>query len=572
MTLATSRPTSLHTLHQHNAADSAWWRHAVIYQIYPRSFADADGNGIGDLAGARAKLPYLQALGVDAVWFSPFYRSPQADAGYDVSDYRDIDPLFGTLTDFEGLLEDANALGLKVIVDVVPNHSSDEHPWFQEALAAAPGSPERARYLFRDGRGANGELPPNNWKSVFGGPGWTRITEADGSPGQWYLHLFDTKQPDFDWDNPQVRAEFHEVLRFWLDRGVAGFRVDVAHGLVKEPGLPDWSGPQELLAPDDQEPTAVAPMWDKDGVHEIYAGWRQVLNEYGDPERIMCAECWVHPPERAALYVRPSEFHQAFNFAFLESPWRATDLRKVIAESLQTCDSVGAPTTWVLSNHDVIRHATRLALPIGERRPNGIRASDPQPDAALGLRRARAASTLMLGLPGSAYVYQGEELGLPEATALPDEVREDPVFTRTGGVEVGRDGCRVPLPWAGDEPGLGFGPTGKTWLPQPESYADLAADRQLGQPDSTLELYRRLLSQRSERGLGLGSLAETDEFGPDVVAYLNSGTGQSAETLILLNLGEQAVALPAGAQVVVASGELTTDGAVPVDTAVWAQL
>lgn len=564
---------SLTPVHDHDAADAAWWRHAVIYQIYPRSFADADGNGIGDLPGARAKLGYLKDLGVDAVWFSPFFVSPQADAGYDVADYRDIDPLFGTLADFEGLLQDAERLGLKIIVDLVPNHSSDEHPWFQAALASPPGSPERERYMFRDGLGDGGWEPPNNWESVFGGPAWTRVTEADGTPGQWYLHLFDTKQPDFNWDNAEVHQEFLDILSFWVERGVAGFRVDVAAGLVKKPGLPDYDGTHDQMNADaDVQPTANAPMWDQDGVHAIFASWRALLDTYGEPDRILCAEAWVHPPERAALYVRPTEFHQAFNFDFLECPWRAADYRRVITHSLRVCDTVGAPATWVLSNHDVVRHATRLALPVGERRPNGIFATDPQPDLDLGLRRARAGTAMMLGLTGSAYVYQGEELGLPEATDLPDELREDPVYLRTGKEQAGRDGCRVPLPWAAGEPGLGFGPTGKTWLPQPDSFAPLAADAQDGVEGSTLELYRSLLRLRHERELGLGSLSFVEDYAdPDVLAFVNTGRNDAYPTLVVVNFGAEPVALPAGVEVLVASGPLVDEG-VPTDTTVWAAL
>ena len=561
-------------IHHHDGLDAAWWRHAVIYQIYPRSFADSTGNGIGDLPGARAKLPYLKALGVDAVWFSPFYTSPQADAGYDVADYRDIDPLFGSLADFEGLLNDANALNLKVIVDLVPNHSSDEHAWFQAALAAGPGSPERDRYIFRDGRGPDGQEPPNNWKSVFGGPGWKRVTEADGTPGQWYLHIFDIKQPDFNWENAQVRQEMLDVIDFWVQRGVAGFRVDVAHGLVKREGLPDWDGELPVLGhpDDDQAPTSAAPMWDQDGVHEIYRSWRKLLDTYGAPDRILCAEAWVHPPERAALYIRPDEFHQAFNFDFLDCPWRASELRSVVAKSLTACDSVGAPSTWVLSNHDVVRHASRLGLPVGEYRPNGIGASDPQPDSVLGLRRARAATTLMLGLPGSAYLYQGEELGLPEATELPNDLREDPVYFRTQHKELGRDGCRVPLPWVGAAPGAGFGPSGATWLPQPATYATLAVDQQEGVPESTLELYRTLLRLRRSRELGTGSLTEVTGLGTEVVAYLNEHGTVASPTLLLANLGQTPVALPEGSTVLVTSGPLTELGAVPADTAIWASL
>ncbi|MEX1908411.1 glycoside hydrolase family 13 protein [Janibacter sp. Y6] len=563
--MTASPTTTLQTtpLHAGAPADAAWWRDAVIYQVYPRSWADGDGDGIGDLAGITARLPHLRALGVDAVWFSPFYVSPQRDAGYDVADYRDIDPLFGDLDDVDAMMARAAELDLKVVVDLVPNHTSVDHAWFQAALAAAPGSPERARYIFREGRG-DGSEAPNDWTSVFGGPAWTRVTEADGEPGQWYLHLFDTGQPDLDWTNPQVRAEFESVLRFWLDRGVAGFRVDVAHGLVKAEGLPDYAPREHMLQ---QNNTADSPYWDQDGVHEIYRDWRRVLDSYTEgPERILCAEAWVRPPERLARYVRPDEMHQAFNFDFLDTRWDAGALREVVETSLRVYDEIGAPSTWVLSNHDVVRHASRFGLPQDGPRPNGIGAEDPQPDAELGLRRARAATTLMLALPGGAYVYQGEELGLPEHTSLPDEYRQDPTFRRTGGEELGRDGCRVPMPWEGDAPGYGFGPSGRTWLPQPPTYGELAVDRQTGVEGSTLELYRRLLSVRRERALGRSSLAHVDGLGEDVVAFV---VGES--TLVLANLGDAPVALPAGAEVLVASGPLA-DGQVPSDTAVWAAL
>ncbi|KQU66495.1 glycoside hydrolase family 13 protein [Phycicoccus sp. Root101] len=566
-TLGGTHPT--HLLHPADSADAAWWRHAVIYQIYPRSWADADGDGIGDLPGVTARLPYLKALGVDAIWFSPFYTSPQADAGYDVADYRDIDPLFGTLADADELVARAHDLGLKIIVDLVPNHSSDEHVWFQAALAAGPGSPERARYIFRDGKGEHGELPPNDWRSVFGGDGWTRVTEPDGTPGQWYLHLFDTKQPDFDWDNPEVGDEFESILRFWLDRGIDGFRVDVAHGLVKEKGLPDYDVEQHLLDGELKPGSPVPPMWDQDAVHDVYRRWRKVLDGYGTPDRILCAEAWVRPQERAVRYVRPDEMHQAFNFDFLKAQWTAEELRSVIASSLEAADSVGAPSTWVLSNHDVVRHASRLGLPVGERQPNGISATDPQPDRALGLKRARAATALMLSLPGGAYLYQAEELGLPDSTDMPGEFRQDPTFIRTEGAEIGRDGCRVPIPWEKDAPAFGFGPSDQTWLPQPEVYGEYAVDQQDGVEGSTLELYRSLLRIRRERALGTGGLQSVDGFGDDVVAVLNTGQ-HAGDTLVLTNFGADAVRLPAGATVLVASGPLADDGAVPTDTTVWA--
>ncbi|GAB2674506.1 glycoside hydrolase family 13 protein [Thalassiella azotivora] len=540
-----------------------WWRTAVIYQVYPRSFADSDGDGVGDLAGATARLPYLAELGVDAVWLSPFYVSPQADAGYDVADYRDVDPVFGTLADADALVARAHELGLRVVVDLVPNHTSDEHVWFQAALAAAPGSPERERYVFRDGRGEHGELPPNDWRSVFGGSAWERVTEADGTPGQWYLHIFDVKQPDLNWELREVRDEFLDVLRFWLDRGVDGFRVDVAHGLVKAPGLPDWDHEQEMLHGSNEDGER-PPMWDQDGVHEIYREWRALLDTYPG-ERILVAEAWVEPAERLALYVRPDEMHQAFNFDYLEAAWRGPDLRRVVEHSLAADAAVGAPTTWVLSNHDVVRHASRLGLPVGTHRPNGIGATDPQPDAELGLRRARAASALMLALPGSAYVYQGEELGLPEHTTLPDEVRQDPTFFRTGGEHLGRDGCRVPMPWAAGAPGLGFGPSGRTWLPQPDAYRELAADAQDGVPGSTLELYRMGLRLRRDLALGAGSLEWVDT-GEDVVCLRNGSV------LVVTNLGEQPVVLPDGAEVLLVSGDLVDDAgrqAVPTDVTAW---
>jgi len=557
-------------IHPADSPDSAWWRHAVIYQIYPRSWADSDGDGIGDLPGVTARLEHLRSLGVDAVWFSPFYTSPQADAGYDVADYRAIDPIFGTLEDADTLVATAHRLGLKVIVDLVPNHTSDEHEWFRAALAAAPGSPERDRYLFRDGSGPDGAEPPNDWHSVFGGTGWTRVTEADGRPGQWYLHLFDVKQPDLNWENPDVRAEFESILRFWLDRGIDGFRVDVAHGLVKEPGLPDYDAELHILDGELKPGSPKPPMWDQEGVHEVYRAWRKVLDSYGQPDRILCAEAWVRPQERAVRYVRDDEMHQAFNFDFLQTQWRAPDLRAVIDSSLAAADSVGAPSTWVLSNHDVVRHASRLGLPVGERRPNGISADDPQPDRRLGLQRARAATTLMLALPGSAYIYQGEELGLPDSTDMPAEFRQDPTFVRTHGKEIGRDGCRVPIPWEKDAPSFGFGPSEQTWLPQPAVYGEYAVDQQVGVDGSTLELYRSLLSLRRERRLGTGGLQSAEGFDDDVVALLNTGQGEA--TLVLANLGSEPVSLPVSATVLVASGPLTDDGRVPTDTAVWASL
>lgn len=545
------------------ASDAPWWRTAVIYQIYPRSFSDASGDGIGDLRGITGRLHELAALGVDAVWLSPFYTSPQKDAGYDVADYCDVDPLFGTLADFDDLLAAAHARGIRVIVDLVPNHSSDRHPWFRAALSAAPGSPERGRYMFRDGRGASGELPPNNWESVFGGPAWTRVHEADGSAGQWYLHLFDTSQPDFDWSNADVQEEFRRILRFWLDRGVDGFRVDVAHGLVKEEGLPDYVPPADSGSMGGDQ--AEVPYWGRPEVHDIYRDWRRVLAEY-DGDRALCAEAWLPTIEKTALWVRHDEMHQAFNFEYLETAWDAATLRAVIAESLRAYAAVGAPSTWVLSNHDVVRHASRLALTAENPQGHGIGPrSEGRPIADLGLRRARAASALMLALPGSAYLYQGEELGLPEAIDIPDDARQDPTWFRTGGERYGRDGCRVPLPWTAADPAYGFSPTGATWLPQPADWSVLARDVQAADPASTLSLYTTLLAERRARGLGGGTLEWIDGFEADVIAFRNGNVS------VVANLGAAPIdvsELVGGGRIVAAT--VDGDGVVlPSDATIW---
>ena len=455
-------------------AEPPWWRHGVIYQIYIRSFADSDGDGIGDLGGIRSRLPYLRDLGVDAIWITPFYPSPMADGGYDVADYRDIDPLFGSLADAEALVHEAHALGLKVIIDIVPNHSSDQHEWFRAALASEPGSPERARYIFRPGRGPAGAEPPNDWESTFGGPAWSRVPDGD-----WYLHLFAPEQPDFNWENPEVVEDFHRTLRFWLDRGVDGFRIDVANSLKKDQSFPDLAGlDPEVLA---THSGPHHPIWDRDDVHEVYRGWRRVMEEY-DGERAFVAEAWVHDPERLALYVRPDELHTAFNFQYLRASWDAAELRTTIDECLATTHAVGAPTTWVLSNHDVTRHATRYGrldftgggVDVEDR----VRLDTPI-DLDLGLRRARAATLLTLALPGSTYLYQGEELGLPEVVDLPEEVLADPIWERSGHQVRGRDGCRVPIPWTRSGPSLGFG-SGAPWLPQPPSWSELSVEAQQG--------------------------------------------------------------------------------------------
>lgn len=541
-----------------------WWQTSVIYQIYPRSFADGNGDGIGDLAGITARLDSLARLGIDAIWFSPFFKSPQKDAGYDVSDYQQIDPLFGTNQDFEILLAKAKSLGIRILVDLVPNHSSDQHELFQSALRAAAGSSEREMYVFRDGKGENGELPPNNWESVFGGAAWTRITEEDGKPGQWYLHIFDSSQPDFNWENPRVQEFFEGVLRFWLDRGVDGFRIDVAHGMVKEIGLPDFEqATSQTLGEDNKNEH---PFWGQDRVHDIIRSWRRIIDEYDD--RVMCAEAWVLPLSRMAKWVRPDEYHQTFNFGYLETPWEKEPLVKVVSESLSAFGAVGAPSTWVLSNHDVIRHVSRFGVAGVPPQGDGIGPDSEQPDEALGLRKGQAATAFMLGLPGGAYIYQGEELGLPEHTTLEGKYRQDPTYFRTEGKRVGRDGCRVPIPWeanAGES--LGFSSTGKSWLPQPDSYKRYARDLQEGVAGSTLELYKKLIGERKHHAMGSGEFRFAPEFSSATsLAYINNGV------LVISNFGPDSIALPKGKLLVTTQHDLTIEGVLEHDQTAWLKL
>jgi alpha-glucosidase len=527
--------------------DPSWWRTAVFYQVYVRSFADSDGDGVGDLPGITGRLDHLRALGVDAVWITPFYPSPQHDHGYDVADYTDVDPRFGNLADADALIDRAHALGLKVVFDIVPNHTSSEHPWFRAALAAGPGSPERERYLFRTGRGPNGDEPPNNWDSVFGGPAWERVEGTD----QWYLHLFDRTQPDLNWRNPEVPAMFEDVLRFWLDRGVDGFRIDVAHSLYKEEDLRDQVKDEE----DEHRGAASAvagnggmvdwrqkdePMWDQPEVHAVYRSWRKLLDDYR-PARMAVAEAWTQTPESTAAYVRPDELHQAFNFAWLLAPWSATAFRTVITSTLDAIEDVRGAPTWVLSNHDVTRHLTRYGG--GER----------------GLARARAATLTMLALPGSSYLYQGEELGLPEVDVAAEH-RQDPAWFRTG--EVGRDGSRVPMPWSGDAPPFGFGPaSSQPWIPQPADWAALTVEAQAADPGSTLSFYMSTLAARRDLVAAAGDDVRAIQVDGDVLSFARGPYS------VVLNCGDSAVDLPAD-EVVVSSKPLAS-GVLPADTAVW---
>ncbi len=524
-----------------------WWRDAVVYQVYLRSFADGDGDGIGDISGLRSRLPYLRDLGVDAIWVTPWYESPFKDGGYDVADYRTIHPWFGDLDQATALFREAGGYGLRVLVDLVPNHTSSQHRWFQEALAAGPGSPARQRYHFRRGAGDGG--PPNDWKSVFGGPAWTRVDD-----GEWYLHLFDVSQPDLNWDHPEVRAEFDDILRFWLDRGASGFRVDVANALSKDPGYPDLGYEVEPL-------TAVGgddhPYFDRAELHEIVRGWRRVLDKC--PETVMVAEAWVGDWERLGRYLRPDEYHQAFDFLFLQSPWDRDEMRRRISEALEGAAAVESVPTWVLSNHDVVRHATRYGLP----QEIDARAWLLDGDRSLlhgerGLRRARAAALLMLALPGSVYLYQGEELGLGEVVDLPLEVLDDPVWERSGHEIKGRDGSRVPLPWTIEGPSAGFGTDG-SWLLQPGGWRELSVEAQKGVAGSTLELYREAL--RLRRLVLTGSpKVEWFDAGDGALGFARDGVK------VLVNFGPEPIALPEG-DLIIASDDVISG--VTADTAVW---
>lgn len=562
--------------------DADWWRSAVVYQIYPRSFADANGDGTGDVAGIIDRLPHLVDLGVDALWISPWYPSPLADGGYDVADYTDIHPDFGTLAEADTLIGRAHDAGLRVLIDLVPNHCSDEHPLFRAAVEAGPGSPEREKFIFRDGRGEHGELPPNNWQAMFGGSAWERLTDAAGNGEQWYLHLFDIKQPDWNWDNPAVPDLFDEVLRFWFDRGIDGFRIDVADSMAKDPELPDL--PLDADGKPTREKYVGAPMWDVPSLEGIHRRWRAVADEYADSAqgpRVFVSEAYLTPAERLVRYVEEGRLHTTFNFDALLSEWSAESQRNVIAISTAAHQAVGAPCTWVLSNHDTPRVASRYGKPESGSRftTEGL---DPEhiardwhhytrysTDLELGRRRARAAALLEFALPGGAYVYQGDELGLDEVEDLPAEALQDPTWERSGHTVKGRDGCRVPIPWSGSEPPYGFGPAEpgtQPWLPQPGSWADVSVAAQNDDPDSHLALYRKALRLRHEHpAFGDGTFA-WDECNVGQVLSFTRDPGLRC----MVNFGAEPVDLPAGEQVLLASGELT-DGRLGSDQAVWLQ-
>lgn len=577
MSTTAASPEATATTHA-DALPSDWWRHAVVYQVYPRSFADGNGDGEGDVAGVRSRLAYIASLGVNAIWFNPFYPSPLRDGGYDVADYRDVHPDFGTLAEVEAMIHEAHALGLKVLLDVVPNHTSWDHPWFREAMASEPGSAAWARYHCVRGRGVDGSEPPNNWRSVFAGSAWTPIERDGRATGWWYLNLFDSSQPDLNWEHPEVRAEFEDILRFWFDRGVDGFRIDVAHGLIKAPGYPDYAPEDdhahELLDPDP------LPHWDQPGIHEVYRRWRAIADEY-EPARVLVGEVWVGTEDRLAAYLRPDELHVAFNFSHLRAPWDAAEQRRIITTSMAANERVGAPTTWVLENHDTVRAVSRYAGVETEiDAESGVPTHLPArtltaEEHALGSARARALLLLTLALPGSTYLYQGQELGLEEVIDLPPAVRQDPVWFRTQGAVKGRDGCRVPMPWTSESTTLGFNGTGRSWLPMPAHWASESVHAQEQRIDSTLALTRTAVSMRAARAaLTHGALVWREDLmaqHPDIVAFERIGSAGEDRVLVVVNLGRDEVAVPAR-DVLLASAPLTgdhMDWAVPGDTAAW---
>lgn len=523
------------------SSDSPWWSHAVFYQVYPRSFADSNGDGVGDLDGLTSRLDHVKQLGVDAIWINPVTESPMADHGYDVANPRNIDPLFGGMAAFKRLISAAHQRGIKVMMDVVPNHTSSAHPWFQAALATGPSSPARDRYFFRDGRGPHGALPPNNWKSVFGGPAWTRLVEPDGNLGQWYLHLFDIEQPDLNWGHPEVFDDFEKTLRFWLERGVDGFRIDVAHGMAKPPGLPD--SPEEevtVLHHTDNDPRFNYP-----SVHTIHRDIRRVVDDH--PGAVTIGEVWVTDNARWAEYLRPDELHLCFNFRLAQTEFDVADIRNAVQNSLAAAALASATPTWTLANHDVGREVSRYG------------------DGEVGLRRARAMAMVMLALPGVVFIYNGQELGLPDVD-LADEVLQDPTWERSGHTERGRDRCRVPIPWSGDTPPFGFSTSADTWLPIPEEWARLTVEKQRTDADSTLSFFQRALELRREHIEFDGSDSSDIDWltAPRDALIFRRHRGR---LVCALNAGNHQLGLPEG-EVILASAPLV-DGQLPPNSAAW---
>lgn len=517
-----------------SAADGAWWRDAVCYQVYLRSFADSDGDGIGDLDGVRARLGYLELLGVDALWLTPFHRSPMIDHGYDISDHRGVDPVYGTLDSFDALLSDARKRGLKVIIDLVVNHSSSEHEWFLQALREGPGSRARDRYVFRDGRGADGAEPPNNWPGLYGGPAWTRVAD-----GQWYLHLRTPEQPDLNPADPEVLADLELTMRFWLDRGVDGFRVDAAH-LV---GPNSWLDvPYDLLDTRrehfGEEPRD--PRGDNDAGHDTHRLIRKVLDDY--PDRVAIGDVWIQDNERFNRYLRADELHAAFNYRLAHADFGADTIRAAIENAIQSAS--GAAPTWVLSNHDLIRGITRYG------------------DDSSGRLRARAMALVEFALPGLVCVYNGEELGLP-SIELPEWALQDPIWKLSRRTERGRDGSRMPIPWEGQLAPFGFSTGEITWLPVPQEWGLLSVERQVEDPDSMLSLYRQAMELRATHPAFTGQEIEWYGAPEGCFAFRRRDSG----LICALNASGAPIPLPPG-ELLLASAPVEND-LLPNDSAAW---
>ena len=486
-----------------------WWQKGVIYQIYPRSFMDASGDGVGDLAGITARLDYLQWLGVDAVWISPIFPSPMADFGYDVADYTGIDPLFGTLDDFDRLVEAAHARGLKVILDYVPNHTSDRHPWFLESRSSRDNA-KRDWYIWRDPAPDGG--PPNNWLAHFGGVGW----EFDEATGQYYFHSFLPEQPDLNWRNPEVQEAMLDVLRFWFDRGVDGFRIDVLWHIVKDdqfrdnPPNPDWvpaQGPYNKLVP--------VYTTDRPEVHDLIARMRALADAYD--ERVLIGEIYL-PVERLVTYYGEdgAGVHLPFNFQLVTLPWNASAIKHAVDNYEAALPPDGWPN-WVLGNHDNHRIASRI-----------------------GEAQARVAAMLLLTLRGTPTLYYGDEIGMHDVPIPPDRV-QDPYEKNVPGLGLGRDPERTPMQW---EPGpaAGFTQNARPWLPLADDVDERNVVRMRDDAGSILTLHRRLLQLRaSERALAVGGYAPLELAG-DVIAYVRKD--EQSRFLVALNLSHDAEYFP----------------------------
>ena len=490
------------------ARTTEWWRDAVGYEVYIRSFADGDDDGVGDLAGLTERLDHLAWLGVDVVWVTPFYPSPMVDFGYDVSDYCDVHPLFGDLDDFDRLIAKADSLGLRVVIDVVPNHSSDQHPWFQ-AARSSPDAPERDYYHWRDG---TPDGPPfNNWIGMFGGSAWS----YDDVAAQQFLHLFLPEQPDLNWANPAVNDEFDRILRFWLDRGVSGFRIDVAHAMAKDPQLRDNPVLYEIDGTEHRWVQFDSLRHDHDilqpEAHDIFRRWRKIVEEY---DAVLIGETYVLDPDDFGSLLPGDGLHVGFWFKTMHVEWDATAIRESLAAPLEAANT---PVGWVQASHDDPRPPTRFG------------------GGAIGRDRSLALSTLLLALPGMPFLYQAEELAIPDGV-VPPERKSDPV----GGddVDAGRDGCRTPVPWS-LEPGEGFSRTAEPWLPSSHDTVDQTVAGQQADPDSPLHRVRRLIEVR--RGLDRDAVVEWIDCDDRLVRYRRGGHE------VVANIGRSPIGIDAPA-------------------------